>query len=107
MTDRDSQPVEGGASRRATPRRSHDGDSPHVVEGRDDNASPSAGESKYPAPGQGRPAAELLKVRIELVVVDGPDAKELLRRQAAVVREALQWFADNPKPKGDSCDTDT
>ncbi|HET8659196.1 MAG TPA: hypothetical protein VFM55_09380 [Micromonosporaceae bacterium] len=46
-------------------------------------------------------------MRIELVVVDGPDAKELLRRQAAVVREALQWFADNPKPKGDSCDTDT
>jgi hypothetical protein len=38
-------------------------------------------------------------VRIELVVVDGPDAKELLKRQAAAVREALQWFADNPRQK--------
>jgi len=35
-------------------------------------------------------------VRIELVVVDGEDGKELLRRQGAVVREALQWFHDHP-----------
>jgi Resolvase, N terminal domain len=99
MTDRGSQPVGGGAPRRATPRRGHGGDSPRVVEGRDEEASPTAGESKYPAPAQGRPAPEPLNVRIELVVVDGPDAKELLKRQAAAVREALQWFADNPKRK--------
>jgi hypothetical protein len=37
-------------------------------------------------------------VRIELVVIDsnGQLGKELLRRQAAVVRQALQWFADHP-----------
>jgi hypothetical protein len=36
-------------------------------------------------------------VRIELVVIDSNAqlGKELLRRQAAVVREALQWFADH------------
>jgi hypothetical protein len=43
-------------------------------------------------------------VRIELVVIDGNGllGKELLRRQAAAVKEALQWFADHPpgdKPK--------
>ena len=96
MTDRDSNPAGGGGSRRATPRL---GDSPQVAEGHDDKPSPGAGESKYPATAPGRPAPEPLKVRIELVVVDGPDAKELLKRQAAVVREALQWFADNPTPK--------
>ena len=37
---------------------------------------------------------------IELVVVDnsGQLGKELLRRQGAAVREALQWFADHPPP---------
>jgi hypothetical protein len=41
-------------------------------------------------------------VRVELVVIDsnGQLGKELLRRQAAVVREALQWFADHP-PTGE------
>jgi hypothetical protein len=37
-------------------------------------------------------------VRIELVVIDsnGQLGKELLRRQASAVKEALQWFADHP-----------
>lgn len=37
-------------------------------------------------------------VRIELVVIDsnGQLGKELLRRQAAAVKAALQWFADHP-----------
>ena len=37
-------------------------------------------------------------VRIELVVLDsnGQLGKELLRRQAAAVKGALQWFADHP-----------
>jgi hypothetical protein len=37
-------------------------------------------------------------VRIELVVVDsnGELGKQLLGRQAATVKEALQWFADHP-----------
>ena len=35
-------------------------------------------------------------VRIELVVIDGNGllGKELLRRQASAVQDALQWFAD-------------
>jgi hypothetical protein len=43
-----------------------------------------------------RRSAEPLKVRIELVVVDGGAGKELLRPHGAVVREALQWFHDHP-----------
>ena len=41
-------------------------------------------------------------VRIELVVIDsnGQLGKELLHRQAAVVKEALQWFAGHP-PAGE------
>jgi hypothetical protein len=37
-------------------------------------------------------------VRIELVVIDGNGllGKELLRRQASAVKDALQWFADHP-----------
>src|SRR5262245_12811041 len=77
MTDRDSQPFGGGASRRATRPGTHGDDSPHVAEGRYDKAFPNAGESKYPATAPGRPTPEPLKVRIELVVIDGPDTKEL------------------------------
>jgi hypothetical protein len=43
-----------------------------------------------------RPPREPLKVRVELVVVDGEAGKELMRRQATAVRDALQWFAGNP-----------
>ena len=41
-------------------------------------------------------------VRIELVVIDSDSrlGTELLRRQAAAVREAVQWFADHP-PTGE------
>jgi hypothetical protein len=37
-------------------------------------------------------------VRIELIVIDSDSqlGKERLRRQAAAVRQALQWFADHP-----------
>jgi hypothetical protein len=38
---------------------------------------------------------EPLNVKIEFVVVDGTAAEELIRRQAAAVRDALQWFADH------------
>jgi hypothetical protein len=58
------------------------------------------GSGKAPVSGRGqagrRRSAEPLEVRIELVVVDGEAGKELLRRQGAVVREALQWFHDHP-----------
>lgn len=37
-------------------------------------------------------------VRIELVVIDSDSqlGQELHHRQAAIVKEALQWFADHP-----------
>ena len=37
-------------------------------------------------------------VYIEFVVVNGELGKQLLRKQAAAIREALQWFADHPPP---------
>jgi len=50
-------------------------------------------------------------VRIELVVIDsnGQLGKEMLPRQAAVVRQALQWIADHPPTDGPDHpgDTDT
>jgi hypothetical protein len=45
---------------------------------------------------RGRRRPEPLNVRFEVVVIDGEEGKELHRRQAAVVREALAWFANNP-----------
>jgi hypothetical protein len=36
-----------------------------------------------------------LAVRVELIIADGPAAKELLGRQARVIREALLWFAEH------------
>ena len=35
-------------------------------------------------------------VRIEFVVLDGIGWKALARRQAAVIRQVLQWVHDNP-----------
>ncbi len=48
-------------------------------------------------------------VRIELVVIDSDSqlGKELLRRQAAAVREALRWFADHPPTHEPNHEADT
>jgi hypothetical protein len=43
-----------------------------------------------------RRSAEPLDVRIEFVVLDGDAGKALARRQATVIRQALQWFHDHP-----------
>jgi hypothetical protein len=43
-----------------------------------------------------RPVNEPLKVRFEIVAVDGPAGKELARRQAAVMRDVLGWLRDHP-----------
>jgi hypothetical protein len=55
-------------------------------------------KSSYHAAPRGRPGPEPLKVRIELVLVDGPEGKQLRARQAAAIREALRWFAEHPNP---------
>jgi len=71
----------------------------------DPDATPrSAVDDIMPALRRGRRQREPLKVRIELVVVDGEAGKELLRQQAAAVRDALRWFAANPLVDADSAD---
>jgi hypothetical protein len=62
----------------------------------DPDATLPAEQEVAPAKRHGRRPPEPLKVRVELVVVDGEAGKELMKRQAAAVRDALQWFADNP-----------
>jgi hypothetical protein len=59
-----------------------------------DSAWSEDGESRYrpAAPGQPGPSP---KVRIELVVVDGPDGRQLRARQAAAIRRALRWFVEH------------
>jgi hypothetical protein len=42
-----------------------------------------------------------LKVRVELVVVDGPEGEYLRQRQAEAIREALRWFAEHPQKPAD------
>jgi hypothetical protein len=37
-----------------------------------------------------------LAVRVEYVVVDGPDGEALRQRQASAIRQVLQWLADHP-----------
>jgi hypothetical protein len=56
--------------------------------------SPSDGESRY-RPGPPEAEQKPLTVRIELRLVDGPEGKKLRARQAAVIREALRWFAEH------------
>jgi len=50
-----------------------------------------------------------LTVRIELVVIgnDSEVGNELRRRQAAAVRETVQWFADHPTTDEPNHETDT
>jgi hypothetical protein len=64
----------------------------------DDPAEAPDGAVDYVAHPQKRERRrpEPLKVSVELVVVDGELGRELLQRQAAAVREALRWFAENP-----------
>jgi hypothetical protein len=89
-TPHDDTPQRLGESSRSS------GDSRRVVESREDNGSPQAIEPKYDAAAARRARAGPLTVKVELVVVKGPAADELIKRQAAAVRDALQWFAENP-----------
>lgn len=45
---------------------------------------------------RGRRDDRPLDVRVEFVVLDGDAGKALARRQAAVMRQVLQWFQDHP-----------
>jgi len=48
-----------------------------------------------------------LTVRYEFMVVDGDAAKDLMQRQAAVVREALEYFARHSDASGPPQDART
>jgi hypothetical protein len=42
-----------------------------------------------------------MKVRVELVLVDGAEGEYLRQRQGEAIREALRWFAEHPKQSPD------
>ena len=66
-----------------------------------EDQSPPQEKSSYdaaPPSRPGRPGPQPLKTRIELVLVSGPEGKQLRMRQAAAIREALRWFAQHPNP---------
>jgi hypothetical protein len=62
----------------------------------DDRPTPHASESQYDRAAARQRDTRPLKVKVEFVVVPGPAAEELIKRQTAAVRDALQWFADHP-----------
>ena len=64
-------------------------------DGRGNDIEPENGESRYPPSSSIRPEARPLKTIIEFIVVDGAEGKQLRARQAAVIREALRWFAEH------------
>src|SRR5207248_7583629 len=82
----------------------------HRRGGRVDDTGPRAGDAEQPPDGgesspplpqaerarRGRPPPPPLKVRVELVLVSGPEGRQLRQLQAAAMREALRWFAEHP-----------
>ena len=80
-------------------KRSSDARPPEMRAGEELEAS--GGPDAVGVPSRGRRGSgerRPLTVNVEFVVVDGEEAAILGRRQAAVVREVLQWFYDNPEP---------
>ena len=75
-----------------------DDDQPHAgdAEERRDGGEPTASAPHGARAQRGRPGPPPLKVRLELVLVDGPEGHYLRQRQAEAIREALRWFAEHP-----------
>ena len=92
MTTPESRGARGSAARRATPAPPAGGDE---AASRDAHGTPRADESKYDPATVKRPGVDPLTVKIEFVVVHGPAADELIKRQATAIRDALQWFAEH------------
>ncbi len=88
------RPVDGPDPREQTVAAPRDG---AATEGEDQ--SPHQEKSSYHAALPGRPGPEPLNVRIELVLMNGPEGKQLRMRQAAAIREAMRWFAQHPNPR--------
>ncbi|MEV4638097.1 hypothetical protein AB0J80_12170 [Actinoplanes sp. NPDC049548] len=72
---------------------------------RADKPSPPVVESRYGAAAWAgatkHPGIDPLSVKITFVVVHGTAAEELIKRQGAAVRDALEWFASHPPDETD------
>jgi hypothetical protein len=101
MADRDPRPAADDPPRRTRESPQRPSDSCRVAESRADPGSPRVGESKYDPAAARQRGTRPLNVKIEFVVVHGPVAEELIKRQGTAVRDALQWFADHPPDETD------
>jgi hypothetical protein len=63
-----------------------------------DQRMPDGCESRYHRPPPPPPAETPLSVRVELVVLDGPEGRMLGQRQADVMRKVLRWIAAHRDP---------
>jgi hypothetical protein len=63
------------------------------------SSSPEDGESRYRRNASPDPANSSFKLRIEFVVVDGPEGRALQQRQADVMRTVLEWIAQHRSPE--------
>ncbi len=77
------------------------GAQPGEAERPSDGVDPSSRPAEAERARRGRPPPPPLNVRVELVLVDGPDGKRLRQLQAAAIREALRWFAEHPQQPAD------
>jgi hypothetical protein len=115
MSRRDTKHRSDGLSRRAsqpgdaTATRCDANDAPEqsgdVAASHDVSEPPRHGRPKCASTNLRPTATEALAVRIEFVVIKAgtPEARDLLTKQAAVVRRLMQWFADHPAhPEGHS-----
>jgi hypothetical protein len=72
---------------------------------RADKPRPPADESSYVAAARTdatqHPGTDQLSEKITFVVVHGTAAEELIKRQGAAVRDALEWFASHPPDETD------
>jgi hypothetical protein len=68
------------------------------IEQTDRRADPAVSRDPTDQPRRpvGRPRTPPPRVRIELVLVDGPEGRQLRQLQADAIREVLKWFADHP-----------
>jgi hypothetical protein len=67
-------------------------DEPRNTRSANKSGSATEDQSRYDPYAQATPGHKHT-VRIEIVVIDGPDGKYLRARQAAAMLRALEWFA--------------
>lgn len=73
-----------------------DADDIEPPSGEVDNPAASTEPTDQPRRPVGRPRTPPPQVRIELVLVDGAEGRQLRQIQADAIRAVLKWFADHP-----------